>query len=416
MYRINLFAFILVFFITNPSPGFSEGMISEALSLEEALRIAYTANPSMKEAREEVSGSKGRRIQAEALPDPELEMDIGGFKGGNKEVDSIAVVQPLDPLGTRFLRSRIAHDEVNISKNALDLIWGQVSAKIIATYYQILAFEKALDVAEENLGTTRQFLTQVDTRFQSGSALKGEVLRARIEASRAENEYLTAEKDLKISRGEMNLLLGRAADASLLLKDALNYEPLRLAYQGLIEKALIERPDVKIEKIRLSAKKKSFWSALLKTVFPQMSIGLERSTEDYDNDTALLLKASYPLWGFNLGEVKEAKAEKKKQEVRLEAFKRQVGLDVYKAFLEAELADKQVVLQKRALDEANELLRQVTLQYEEGELLFLSYLENIKTIKETRVAYYTTLKSYQEKVALLERAIQKAPAPEGEHQ
>jgi outer membrane protein, heavy metal efflux system len=403
--------FVLLNLISNEATLFAA---DKALSLEEALRIAYTANPSMKEAREEISASKGRWIQAEALPDPELEMDIGGFRDGSKEVDTVAVKQPLDPLGTRFLRGRMAHDEVNIAKNELDLIWGQVSVKIISTYYQILAFEKALNVSKENLETTRQFLTQVDSRFQSGSALKGEVLRARIEASRAENEYLTAEKDLKVSRGEMNLFLGRAADTDILLRDILNYEPLRLEYKGLIEKALIERPDVHIEKTRLSIKKKGLWRSVLKTFFPQMSIGLERTTEDYDNDTALLLRASYPLWGFNLGEVREAKAEKKKQEVRLDAFKRQVGLDVYQAFLEAELADKQVVLQKRALDEANELLRQVTLQYEEGELLFLSYLENIKTIKETRVSYYTALKNYQEKVALLKRAIQKTPAPEGE--
>src|SRR3989338_2383897 len=269
MYKINWLFFILVFLITNPSLSFSKGVISEAISLDDALIVAYSANPTLREAREEISASKGRWIQAETLPDPELEMDIGGFKGGNKEVDSIAVKQPLDPFGTRLLRGRIAHDEVNIAKNELDLIWGQVSAKIIATYYQILAFEKALDVAEENLGTTRQFLTQVDSRFQSGSALKGEVLRARIEASRAENEFLTAEKDLKVSRGQMNLLLGRSADAAISLKDTLNYEPLRLEYQGLIEKALVERPDVQIEKTHLSSKKKGLWRSVLKTFFPQ---------------------------------------------------------------------------------------------------------------------------------------------------
>ena len=128
----------------------------------------------------------------------------------------------------------------------------------------------------------------------------------------------------------------------------------------------------------------------------------------------ILTTIQHSFWGFNLGQVKEAKAQKDKQKIKLEAFKRQVGLEVYQAFLEAELADKQAMLQKKALDEANELLKQVTVQYEEGELAFLNYLENIRTIKETRLAYYNALKNYQEKVAELERSFQKAPIPKGE--
>ncbi len=400
----------------------SDVLNQESLSLDQALRIAFAQNPKMIEARKDISASNGRWIQAEALPDPELDLSIGGLKKQTKDekqvrdgnLDTVAIKQPLDPLGTRFLRGRIAHDGVNISKNQLNIVWSQISAQVITVYAQILAFEKALDVARENLQTTRQFLSQVDTRFQSGSTRKSEVIRAKIEVARAENDLLVVEKDLKVSKGQMNLALGRRAEDDLSLKDALSYEPLAIQYANLIEKAVGQRPDVQIEKTLLSSRKKSFWSAILKTFLPQMAIGIERSTQDFDNDTSLLLSASYPLWGFNLGQVKEAKAEKEKQVVHLEAFKRQVGLEVYQAFLEAELADKQVVLQKKALDEANELLRQVTTQYEEGELAFLNYLENIRTIKETRLAYYNVLKNYQEKIAQLERSFQKTPVPEGE--
>jgi outer membrane protein TolC len=118
------------------------------------------------------------------------------------------------------------------------------------------------------------------------------------------------------------------------------------------------------------------------------------------------------LWNpFNFGAVKEAKAEKEKQKVRLDALKRQVGLEVYKTFLEGELADRQVNLQKKALEEANELLRRITLSYETGEIPFLVFLENIKTIKETRLAYFVALKDYKGKVAELEKVIQATPIP-----
>lgn len=400
---------------------FAEGLIEEPLSLERALRIAYLNHPKMEEARKEISASKGRWILAEALPDPELELSVGGLKKhaeGEKEVrngkiDSFSIKQPLDPLGTRFLRGRIAWDDVRVAKGELILIWGAIRKQVIELYSRILAEEKAQEIAKENLNVTRQFFTRVETRYQSGNAVQSEVIRAKIEVSRAENDFLIAQKNLKVFKGEMNLALGRSAESLLQLSDSLTYEVLQYEYERIKERAIFDRADVRNENVRLSSRKKHVLNAFLKTFLPSMSIGVERTTEDFENDTALLLEASYPLWGFNLGEVKEAKAEKEKQEVRLDALKRQVGLESYQAFLEAELADKQVLLQKKAIDEANELLRQITLQYEEGEIPFLTYLENIKTIKETRLAYFNALQNYKEKVAELERVIQVTPIPEG---
>lgn len=400
---------------------FGEMPQGEVLSLESALAVAYANNPRMMEARKEISVSKGRWIQAEALPDPEVGVDIGGLKKqtkGEKEVrdgnlDSFAIKQPLDPIGTRFLRGRIAHDEVKIAKGEFNRIWGEVRKEVIALYARILAEGKAQEITQDNLNTTRQFYTKVETRFQSGNALQSDVIRAKIEVSRAENDLLIAQKNLKVSNGEINLALGRLVESPLLLSDSLGYEALRYEYEKIKGQAMASRADIRNEAIRLSSKKKGFWAALLRTFLPKMAVGVERTTQDFDNDTGILIEASYPLWGFNLGEVKEAKAEKEKQKVRLEALKRQVGLEVYQAFLEAELADKQVVLQKKALEEANELLRQITVRYEAGEIQFLTYLENIKTIKETRLAYFNVLKDYKEKVAELERVIQATPFPEG---
>ncbi len=419
---IILTHFILTILFCSSFISFAD-VAPAGLTLEEALRIAYRQHPKMIEARQEISGSKGRWIQAEALPDPELEMDIGGFKKHATEengkqvrdakLDSFAIRQPLDPLGTRFLKGRMAHDEVNIAKGERLLIWGEIRKKIIELYARILAEEKAVEIGKDNLNVTRQFFTNVQTRFQTSNALRSDMIRAKIEVSRAENDMLISQKNWKVSMGEMNLSLGRPVDTPLSLSDSLSYEKLHYEYEKIRKEALVQRADIHNEMTRLSMRKKGLWSALLKTFFPKMAIGIQRTTQDFDNDTAILLSASYPLWGLNWGQIKEAKAEKQKQAVHLDALKQQVSLEVYQAFLEAELADKQVVLQKQALEEANELLRQVNLQYQQGEIPFLNYLENIKAIKETRLAYFNALKNHKEKIAELEKVIQATPIPIG---
>lgn len=409
--------YILICLILNPALSMAA---DKAISLDEALQIAYWKHPRMEEARKEIAASKGRWIQSEALPDPELELSIGGFKKNedgirDKNLDTVSVKQPLDPLGTRFFRGREGWHRIGIAKSELELVWGEVRAQVIELYARILSLQKGFEISRDNLNATRQFFTSVETKFQSGNALQSDVLRARIEVSKAENDLLVNEKDLKVSNGEMNLALGRSIETPLTLADSLDYKALQYRYDSLLEKAINDRADLKIEKKELRIRKNGLWSAILRGIFPKMAIGVERTTEDFENDTALVLEASYPLWSiFNFGEMKEAKAEKDKQEVRLEALKRQVSLEVYQAFLEAELADKQAKLQKKALDEANELLRQVTLSYEEGEVPFLVYLENTKTIKETRLSYLNALKGFKEKVAHLERIIQATPIPGGE--
>lgn len=387
----------------------------EGLSLQGALSLAYQNNPQMIVAREEVKASKGRWIQGEALPNPTVEVEVGGLKkseGSRKgSMDSFSIKQPLDVLGTRFLGASMAKDEVRIAKKEIDLIWAKVRARIIELYSTILAQSQALEVANDNLDVTRNFFTKVEIRYQSGKGLKSDVIRARIELSNAENNLLISEKELKVSQGELNLALGRAAEQGLVLSDSLNYEALHYQYETIKGEALLQRADLKQEEIRLSSRKKGFWKALLKVFLPEMAVGLQRTTVEYENDTSLILEASYPLWGFNFGEVKEAKAEKNIQQVKLEAFKNAVGLDVYTAFLEAELSDKQVQIQEKTLEESNELLRQISTQYQEGQLSFISYLDNVKTIKQTRVAYLDALKNYKARVASLERAIQSTPFP-----
>src|SRR3989338_1504626 len=210
------------------------------------------------------------------------------------------------------------------------------------------------------------------------------------------------------------LSLGRPYDQLFELADGLEAAALESDYEALLKKALKDRADLRIEGKRLSVEEKNHLSSVLRLIFPSMAVTYERTTEDYENDSSILLEASYPLWDLNFGEIKETKAEAEKQKKHLEALKRQVGLEVYEAILNAEVAYRQIVLQKKALDEANKLLRQVTLSYEEGKVPFITFLENLRTINETRLSYLDAITESKEKNSELERVVQATPIPGGQ--
>jgi cobalt-zinc-cadmium efflux system outer membrane protein len=390
--------------------------VYDAMSLDEALDVAFQNNPKMTEARNNVKISEGKSIQVKKFLDPEVSLEIGDLRKdetGSRDpgIGSFSVVQPFEPLGTRFLMTQIANNDVAIAKGDVATIWGRVRNEVTALYAAVLSEEKALDVSKDNLHMTRQLLSHVETRFQSGKALKSDVLRAKIEVSVSQNEHLINEKNLKLNKGSLNLALGRDAESGIVLVDDFSYEAFKHQYEQLKETAFRNRSDLLNEKIRLEQSQKELQISNLETIFPSLAVGFQRTTEEFENDTAIILEASYPLWDLNRGKSKEKQAEIENQKAHYESFQREIGLEVYEVFLEAELADKQVLLQRKALDEANELLRQITTSYEEGEIDFLKYLENIKTIKETRLRYFNTLKKYKEKVADLEQAAQLAPLP-----
>lgn len=394
----------------------ASALASEPMVLDDALRLAFYNGPDMVQARGMVDISQGRFIQSMKMPDPEIALEIGDLRkdeegSRNPAIGTFSVMQPIDPFGTRVLEAQIAKGGVDIAKGDLMTVWAHARKEVTELYASVLSEEKALGVSKDNLEVTRQFLSKVESRFQSGKALQSDVIRAKIEVSRSQNELLINEKNLKILKGRLNIVLGNEVKESIVLVDDFSYEAFKHKYDSIKEQAFNNRSDLLNEKIRIEQAQKEYQKARLETIFPSLKVGFERITEDYENDTALILEASYPLWDLNQGKSKEKKAELELQKKQYESFKKELGLEVYEVFLEAELADKQVMLQRKVLDEANELLRQITTNYEEGEITFLAYLENIKTIKETRLKYFNALKSYKEKVAELEQVAQLIPTP-----
>ena len=109
----------------------------------------------------------------------------------------------------------------------------------------------------------------------------------------------------------------------------------------------------------------------------------------------------------------KARAEKEAQITRVEAVKREIAFSVFEAYLNAELTHRQFELQKKSLEEANELLHLANLRYSEGEINFLSFLDQVKAATETRVRYYEGLFNLTKAITELEKAVYMSVRQEG---
>jgi cobalt-zinc-cadmium efflux system outer membrane protein len=381
----------------------------EILSLDKALLTAYDNNPRMIEARKLIDAVKGDLLTARTLPNPEVEFEIGGLKknaaGKRKgKLDNLEIRQDLGPPGSRLLDGKIAKNKVLSQEESLKAVWSNTYLEVRQAYTKIVLDKKEIELAQGNLNILRNFFSRVQLRFQSGQAIKNDVQRAKIELLKAENSYFLAEKKLKIDKARLNLFLGRPFDISFDIEDELKEENIELSFQELNEKALSLRPDIKLEELQLDSAGKNLVKEQLNRL-PSPFVGFQRTTEEYENDSAVVVGLSFPFWNLNLGEVKKAKAQKEAQQVKVDAAKREIVFEVYAAYAEVELAKKQLGLSQKSLEAANELLHLADLRYSEGDIDFINYLDQVRAVTESRVGYYEFLFRLNEAVSNTEKTI-----------
>ncbi len=408
---------IIIAMITHLVSVIPKTHAEESLSLERALSLAYENNPSMIEARRSVDASKGDLITARSFPNPEFEFEIGGLKKDeegerNPNLDSFEVRQGFEPLGVRGLKSKISKHQVSAQEESLKAVWSQIYAEIRKAYSHIILDKKGQELANEKLNIMRQFYGRVQQQFQSGKALKNDLQRAKLELLNAENEFLARGKEIKTDKAKLNLLLGRPIETPFEIEEELKEEELVLDLNELTQAALSKNPVIKMQGLVLASKENNLSKEQLNRL-PSPFFGFKRTNEDYDNDYAAVVGFSVPLWNLNQGEVKKAKAEKEAQATKVEAVRREIAFGVFEAYLNAELAHRQFELQKKSLEEANELLHLANLRYSEGEINFLSFLDQVKAATETRVRYYEGLFNLTKAITELEKAVYMSVRQEG---
>ncbi len=406
--RINcLFFFFMAVIVMN---GWAD---EPNLSIKDVLIVAYQNNPEVIEARKNINIQQARHKQSRKLANPEIEADLDkivqDFTGENTSdpelfEGELRFNQPLELWGKRDLKVHIAKDEITQAELTLNNIWLEISKQIKEQYAETLLAQKSIALAEENLNIARRLLDQVRVRFDSGKARNHELVRTKLEAANARNGLLKAENDFQIALGKLNILMGRRMSESIKLQDTLTPTVMKAELESYLQMALSKRPDILGQEVEVQKKTKEL-SMAKRLKLPDATVGVFANREDQMYNAGAGLSFTLPIWTQFQGEVKAADLQKQTAEIHLDALKRSAELEVYTAFNNVNLAFQTVHNLEDSIKEANELLRIITIEYDEGEALFLTYLEGIASYQKTKQEYFVALTDYSHKLADLDQAI-----------
>jgi len=406
---LRLSIFLLLSFVTvSLIPRSVTAEEKKVFSLDKLLSMAMDVNPSVAVFKANLEASRGEAVSSYAYPNPEVDLEGGRGKsletGKSKGEYSMGISQPIEWPSKRHFREKAAKASVEASEKEPDDFHLQHRAEIKKAYFRLLKDKKVLDTAKENSKIAGELLKTVELRVKAGEAPEFELVKAKVEALRADKELKRAVNTIVTSKAILNGLLGNTLKNDFDVEGAFKVPEKKYELQALISNAMEKHPFVIKAKKDAEAKGYSLKKEQA-SIFPDVTVkGFFNKELDKDG-YGVGLSVPIPFWYQRKGEIATASAEKTRAEAEVYRTKVELAKSITEEYQNYAIALDQIeVFEKGLLKEAEEALRIAKLSYRHGESGLLDYLDAQRIYRATFLEYYQSLFEVESSLAALERA------------
>jgi outer membrane protein, heavy metal efflux system len=392
----------------------------DALSLDEAVRVALRDNPSLLKARKEMDAAAGRLLQSAAYAPPEIDFSWNeipsSFNLAESVERSIGVSQAVEFPGKRSSRMAAAGWDLRIRGEALRREEMRVTAAVRRAYLAASLSGELAGHADEALALLRQFQRIAELRFETGSVPYLDLLRVKMEISGMENRISDLKRNQRKSLSDLSRLLYLPDSAGVTLSDGLTYKPAAQTLEEALVRLSADRPSVKIADAE-AEQSRALTSLARKSWLPDFSLGLHNLTlkeqppfnaNRYHGTTAtnnweLDFGISVPIWfrSRQKGEIMAARSAERIAEISRLEVRRNLAASIRNSRENVKTAEEQVVrFRGSTLRDCDDAIQSARTLYQNGQLDVLNLLDTYRMTLETRSEYLSAL--YRYNVALVD--------------
>ncbi|MCX6564500.1 MAG: TolC family protein [Candidatus Aminicenantes bacterium] len=373
---------------------------SETLTLEQAIQTALQRNPEILLAQKELAAAMGKRLQMTAVADPMLVFRDEGLalnkaKDGSFEKEySLGLEQNLEFPGKRVLRGEIGRIGEDLAALALDKARLLLGARVKKAYYQAVLSRRTLESLDQASSLLDRFMENLVIKYQAGDASYSDVLRAKVEKARLQNQIIEERRAATAYRAELNILLGNKGDDAAALVTDIAFVPLQKELTAIKEEIRTSSPTLKMlaAKLRQSeagrrlAKKGGLPDFSLGLYFPSLRSGA----------WGFSVGLNLPVWRTRRqGEVMKAEAATGQALISLEAEERRLMIRIENAYAGVKAAEEQVKLfEQKLLKDMGDEIRLAVNQYQYGKIEFFNLLDLYRTYAATQFEHLKALYQY----------------------
>jgi outer membrane protein TolC len=263
--RLALLAVVLLLAAPRAAPA------DQAVTLDEAYRLAVRNNPTMTVLRERVAQAEASRYRAwSALKptasfqgtfthyDQEIKVDFSAFAPGaepiviQKQEQFGFVVGATLPLfrGPAYPRLGTARKGVEVARLQAIRSRQDFLLRVAQAYYLVVSRKDAVAALEAKLALDRKHLTAARARFEVGQSPRAEVLRADLVVTQDEQNLLVQRNAFDAARRQLGILLVVPGAVDAVRPPVADELPR--GEDDMMATALRRRPDLKAAKLSLA--------------------------------------------------------------------------------------------------------------------------------------------------------------------
>lgn len=232
--------------------------VTDGITLQQAIELALTNQPSLEKVEAEIEGAELRIEQTKSAFYPTVDIDAGyhyvdpvsaiEFDGNSLEVlphhnydAHIAANQMIYDFGKTKANIELAKSQALTAEQQKDVVKWTLSYFTAQTFYSVLYLDRSIEVEEQQLSTLNEDLEMTNSKLENGTATDYDVLSIKVRIAEEKDREL----DLKSQKEKMLIrlrkLFGWAPDQPVELEGDLDLIPV--VSPANLEMTFTQRPD-----------------------------------------------------------------------------------------------------------------------------------------------------------------------------
>ncbi len=417
-----------------PKPGESSDYIISGsveknvdLTLENCIEIALGNNPQISSAFQDILASDARIKQVWSNYFPQIgwqtgytrirQLQLSDALGQNLTFNyyilgQVTLQQMLYDFGVTQNQATIRRLDYEGYKATLVSVINDVIYQTKDAYFALLFAYENRRVAQDTVDKFQLFYDQAKAFYEIGMNPKVDVTIAEANLSNAKLKLIQADNSVNLAIARLNNVMGVPFIEKYNVMGKLQYQPLNLTFNGVVDIAREARPELKLAEIKVETAnqtvklvKKSFYPTL--SVEGQLQIGGKEWTSNHGYNLGGYL--NFPTINGMLirNEIKEARYLYDKELANAQNTQNQIYLEIQNAFLTLEEKKNQMPVALLQVKQAKENYELSYGRYRVGEASPTELKDSQILYEQAQLTYYQALYEYNSAKAGLEKAVGK---------
>lgn len=374
-------------------------------SVDEFIQIALAGHPGLLAARHRVSAEINRIPQARALPDPAFNnifwpiqdqaLQTAAGRIGNQMSLTQSVPWP-EKLRTK---AAIVSQEVQIAQAEVERLEREITESVRLAYYEVWFNSEAIKIVEATRELVNDLAQVAEARYRSGG-MQQDVLRARLELDRLQDQLVELGKQRAMAQADLAALVQRPVDLVAEADPQLQIDDAPGQLDELIAKAEQCNPELQgiIWEIQRDRQKQRL--ACLQR-YPDLQFGVHWGLVNDNNNVVSAVANGHDTISFNVGTtlpiwrnklsaaVREAAHQSSNSTQRLEAERDALQGKLRRLLAQADaLIEQRAIYSERIIPRIEDTLKLSIADYRGKRTDFFSLIETYRELLmfETQLA------------------------------